>query len=133
MFQLGSVSPGFHTRLPSCPKSMEMSKDDRYLAIKYSQVVRMFDLPGNKKIDHKLPKMESTSTIPGGHMLAFAHDSVSFMAATRTAPEKVVTYWSHCMDTSKHKTVHSTAPCVSRESESGLQADFNRVISVIME
>lgn len=93
---------------------MEMSKDDKYLAIKYAPVVRIFDLHERKKIDHRLPKMEGTKTIPGGHLVTFSHDSLSFMASTRMGPEKVLTYWSWCMDTAKHIVVHSNAPCVGR-------------------
>ncbi|KAK5954898.1 hypothetical protein OHC33_003577 [Knufia fluminis] len=111
VYNLGDLEPGFKVNLGSCPKAMEMSKDDKYLAIKYAHVVRIFDLHERKKIDHKLPKMEGTKTIPGGHLVAFAHDSQSFMASTRMGPEKVLTYWSWCMDTAKHSVVHSNAPC----------------------
>ena len=113
MYNLGDVVPGFRVNLASCPKAMEMSRDDRFLAIKYAPVVRMFDLQAAKKIDHKLPKPEGTKAIPGGHMVSFAHDSLSFMDSTRMGPEKVLTYWSWCMDTTKHMIVHSNAPCVS--------------------
>lgn len=103
--------------LGSCPKAMDLSKNDQYLAIKYAQGVRIFDLEKATKIDHKLSKVESASNPPGGHLVAFSHDSQSFMASTRMGPEKVLTYWSRCMDKSKHMVVQSNAPCVSRSSD----------------
>ena len=100
--------------LGSCPKALDLSKNDQYLAIKYAQGVRLFDLEARTKIDHKLPKMESANNPPGGHLIAFSHDSQSFMASTRVGPDKVLTYWSHCMDKSKPLIVDSNAPCVSQ-------------------
>lgn len=114
MFNVGSIEPCLEMRLASCPKAMDLSRDDRLLAIKYAPVVRIFDIENRSKIDHKLPRAEGTKVVPGGHLVAFSHDSHSFMASTRMGPEKVVTYWSYCMDTRKNVTVQSNAPCVSR-------------------
>jgi len=80
---LGDLEPMFKVNLGSCPKAMEMSKDDKYLAIQDAPVVRLFDLHERKKIHHKLPKMDGTKTIPGGHPMSFSHDSQSFMVSTR--------------------------------------------------
>lgn len=109
---MSELEAGLNVNLGACPKAMDVSKNDQYLAIKYPQGVRIFDLDRATKIDHKLPKLDSAKAVPGGHLVTFAHDSQSFMASTRIAPEKVLTYWSRCMDRSKHVVAQSNAPCV---------------------
>lgn len=114
MYNIGEHEPGLKINLGACPKAMDISKNDQFLAIKYPQGVRIFDLDRATKIDHKLPKIENAKAVPGGHWVAFSHDSQSFMASTRIGPEKVLTYWSQCMDKSKHVVAQSNAPCVSQ-------------------
>lgn len=93
--------------------AIDVSRDDRYVAIKFGNVARILDLEKGQKLDHKLPRPEDGKPGPCGHHIAFAHDCKSFMASTRVGPEKVITYWSHCMERSKPLAVQSTAPCVS--------------------
>lgn len=132
MYNLGEIEPGLKVNLGSCPKAMDMSKSDQFLAIKYVQGVRVFDLDKATKIDHKLPKMECVNSPPGGHLVAFSHDSQSFMASTRMGPEKVLTYWSFCMDRTKSMMVHSNAPCVSELPMFLEPTNYSRAISMIM-
>lgn len=134
MYRIGESEPLIKINLGSCPKAIDLSRNDQYLAIKYAQCVRIFNLENATKIDHKLPKMEGTTSPPGGHLVAFSHDSQSFMASTRMGPEKVLTYWSDCMNRTKPLVVHSNAPCVSpRMLLYTLELTFSRAILMITD
>jgi hypothetical protein len=99
-------------RLDSLPSAMAVSRNDCYIALKYSRCVYIYEIATGGTFYHELPALSGRSG-RGNHIVAFATDSQSFMASTRYEPEKVITYWSECTNSSRAKSVESSAPFVS--------------------
>ena len=92
-----------------------MSRNDQYIAIKFSRCVFIYEIMTGGTFYHELPTLSGRSG-RGNHLVTFATDSLSFTASTRYEPEKVITYWSECTNNSKAKSVESSAPFVSDSS-----------------
>lgn len=90
---------------------MAVSRNDRYIALKFSRYVQIFDTTGGGSFRHDLPHQNSRSGL-NNHLVAFSDNSLSFIASTRYEPEKVVSYWSECTQPSMTNIVESTAPFV---------------------
>jgi hypothetical protein len=98
--------------LESAPHAMAVSRNDYYVALKFSRFAYIYEIATGGTFYHELPAQSGRSG-GGNHLVAFATDSLSFMASTRYEPEKVISYWSECTNTSKAKSVESSAPFVS--------------------
>ncbi len=96
-------------KMESQPYAIAVSRDDNLVAAKFSKFVRIFEIDSGKTLQHTLPKPKSRSG-RGNHLVTFSTDSLSFMAATRYEPEKVVTYRSEYNNAAKATSVESTAP-----------------------
>ena len=95
--------------MESPPYAIAVSHNDNYVATKFSRNVKILQIDTGGTILHTLPPSKNRAG-RGNHLVAFSTDSLSFAAATRYEPEKVVTYWSECNDSSKATFVESTAP-----------------------
>lgn len=90
---------------------MAVSRNDRYIALKFSRHVQIFDTTSGGSFHHDLPQQNSRSGL-NNHLVAFSSNSLSFIASTRYEPEKVISYWSECTKPCLTNIVESTAPFV---------------------
>lgn len=86
-----------------------MSRNDKLVAAKFSRTVKIFQIEDGATFRHELPPSKSRSG-RGNHLVTFSVDSLSFVASTRYEPEKVVTYWSECTNSSNARVMESSAP-----------------------
>lgn len=91
---------------------MAVSRDDRYIALKFSSYVQIFDTVSKEFFRHELPHKTGRSGL-SNNLVAFSNDSSTFIASTRYEPEKVITYWNECNKPSEGNNVESSAPFVS--------------------
>lgn len=128
IFRLGESVKFAEWDLPKSPGAIDISRDDRHLALKYTPLVRLYDLQrAGFFIDHRLPMHDSSRPGSGNHLVSFSHDSQSFMASTRFQPERVYTYWSNCAQSPNNRpvTVSSSAPFVSTSRVSSLALSYH--------
>lgn len=124
VFEGSCDAPVRDWKIEGLPYAMSISRNDQYLALKYSRHVQIFDITSGTQFNHPLPHQNSRSG-RGNHLVAFSNDSLSFITSTRYEPEKVITYWSECTVPSSTNRVESSAPfvgsfCSSLKSYSNL-------------
>jgi hypothetical protein len=112
IFQGKNQTPLHELELEQVPFKMALSGNDHHLALKFGNYVRILDTLNGKFFHHKLPVQNGRSG-PNDHLFAFSTDGLSFIASTRFEPEKVISYFSNCQDTSHGSSIESSAPYVS--------------------
>jgi hypothetical protein len=115
IFQGASQTPIHEIELEQVPFKMALSSNDHYLALKFGNYVRIFDILNGTFFHHKMP-VQNGRCGPNDHLIAFSTDGLSFIASTRFEPEKVISYFSNCQDPSNGSSVESNAPYVSLHS-----------------
>lgn len=98
-------------RVEKPPFAMAVSRNDRWIALKFSRHVQVFDATSGGSFHHDLPIQNSRSGL-NNHLVTFSSDSSSFIASTRYEPEKVITHWSECAKPSITNILESKAPFV---------------------
>jgi hypothetical protein len=112
IFQGFSQTPILEMEIEQEPFAMALSSNDHYVALKFGSYVRVLDTNTGAFFHHKLRTPTGRSG-PKDHLVTFSMDCLSFAAATRCEPEKVVTYFSECQNPSNGDSVESSAPYVS--------------------
>lgn len=112
IFQDSRGDPVFEQKVEGSPYAVVVSRNDRYVALKFSRYIQIFDVVSKECFHHELPYKNSRSG-PSNNLVAFSSDSASVIASTRYEPEKVITYWSECTKPCKTNNVESSAPFVS--------------------
>ncbi|CZR66823.1 uncharacterized protein PAC_16724 [Phialocephala subalpina] len=109
IFQGSTQAPIHEMEIEQVPFVMALSSNDHYLAMKFGNYVRILDTLSGAFFHHKLPPQSGRSG-PKDHLVTFSTDCLSFAAATRFEPEKVVTYFCECQNPSNGGFVESSAP-----------------------
>jgi hypothetical protein len=105
------------------PVKLAVSANDHYVGLKFGTYVRILDVLSGSLFHHKLPSQTGRCGA-NDHLLSFSTDCLSFIASTRSEPEKVISYYCECQSPANGNFVESSAPYVS------LPTIFERGLSV---
>lgn len=103
--------PVLEIEVEDVPLAMAISSNDHFVALKFGGHVRIVNIATRASYHHQLPQQNCLNGVKD-HLISFSTDSLSFAAATRFQPEKVLTYFCACQNSSSGIVAESSAPYV---------------------
>ncbi|KAI9893088.1 MAG: hypothetical protein M1814_000635 [Vezdaea aestivalis] len=133
VFQADKSHPTTTWRIEAAPYSLAVSRNDQFVALKFSRTVQIYETSSGEIFKHDLPAMKAKAG-KGNHLVSFSLDSDSFITSTRYEPERVLTHWSLCKQPNVNNKIETHAP-YGHVNDGGLSsliyADTKREVAMV--